>query len=213
MPSRGIMRAKQKRAASLGQGTRFYYLGGNSITRIGGGQGFGKTNPSIGSMRSLGVIKQNRNAGGNNICAETEFINTYYTQQVSVDKELNPGQCVTGSGKAENVLIYKLNSTQLLGVIYACTETLRVIGRNFLPIGFINLPVTFVYQNGGLPGFTGTIISAGSPVKNAEIRAKNCNCRGPKAYCSNCSGRDNPLEAITGGAGYSSTTGFTLITH
>lgn len=66
MPSRGIMRAKQKRGGSLGQGSRFYYLGANKmpISRVAGAQGFGKTNPSIGSMKSLGVMKQNRNAGG-----------------------------------------------------------------------------------------------------------------------------------------------------
>ena len=67
MPNRGIMRAKQQRAGSLGQGARFYYLAGQSFATIAGSQGFGKTNPSIGSMKSLGVMKQNRNVGGNNI--------------------------------------------------------------------------------------------------------------------------------------------------
>ena len=53
MPGRGIMRAKQKRGGSLGQGSRFYYLGANKIpiSRVAGAQGFGKTNPSIGSMK------------------------------------------------------------------------------------------------------------------------------------------------------------------
>jgi len=45
MPGRGIMRAKQLRGGSLGQGTRFYYLGANKapISKVAGAQGFGKT--------------------------------------------------------------------------------------------------------------------------------------------------------------------------
>ena len=68
MPGRGVMRAKQNRAGSLGQGARFYVLGGKMVQQTAGAQGYGKTNPSIGSMKSLGVMKQNRNAGGNNVC-------------------------------------------------------------------------------------------------------------------------------------------------
>ena len=66
------MRAKQKRAASLGQSARFYILnikgGQKKDVLVPGGQGYGKTNPSIGSMISLGITKQIRKAGGNNIC-------------------------------------------------------------------------------------------------------------------------------------------------
>ena len=42
MPGRGIMRAKQLRGGSLGQGTRFYYLGANKapISKVAGAQGF-----------------------------------------------------------------------------------------------------------------------------------------------------------------------------
>lgn len=68
MPGRGVMRAKQNRAGSLGQGSHFYVLGGKMIQQTAGAQGYGKTNPSIGSMKSLGIMKQNRNAGGNNVC-------------------------------------------------------------------------------------------------------------------------------------------------
>ena len=85
MPSRGIMRAKQLRGGSLGQGTRFYYMAGRSFASVAGAQGFGKTNPSIGSMKSLGVMKQNRNAGGNNVCKETMIPSFYYTQKVSLN--------------------------------------------------------------------------------------------------------------------------------
>ena len=69
------MRAKQKRAASLGQSARFYTLGGvqTGYAKGGaGGQGYGKTNPSIGSMVSLGITKQIRKAGGNNICKQSQ---------------------------------------------------------------------------------------------------------------------------------------------
>ena len=67
--SRGIMRAKQKRAGALGQSARLYEMKvkGSSF-RVPGAMGFGQHNPSIGSMLSLGVIRQNRRAGGNNIC-------------------------------------------------------------------------------------------------------------------------------------------------
>ncbi len=80
MPNRGTMRAKQRLAGSLGQGSRFYYLAGKSFAKVAGSQGFGKTNPSIGSMKSLGVMKQNRNAGGNNVCKESVIPEYYYTQ-------------------------------------------------------------------------------------------------------------------------------------
>ena len=89
MPSRGIMRAKQKRAGSLGQGTRFFYLGGRSLRRIAGAQGFGKTNPSIGSMRAMGIMKQNRNAGGNTVCKETQYLKYYYTQKVCLESDVH----------------------------------------------------------------------------------------------------------------------------
>lgn len=52
MPGIGIMRAKQKRAGSLGQGSRFCTLG-CSGKKIASAQGFGYNNPSTGSMVSL----------------------------------------------------------------------------------------------------------------------------------------------------------------
>ena len=80
MPNKGIMRAKQKRAASLGQSARFYLLGvpkqvaKKGYVKVAGGQGYGKTNPSIGSMVSLGITKQIRKAGGNNICQKSQGV-------------------------------------------------------------------------------------------------------------------------------------------
>lgn len=59
MPNRAIQRAKQKRGASLGQSSRFYML--NGMMRPGAG-GFGKTNPSIGSMKQLNLTKLTRTA-------------------------------------------------------------------------------------------------------------------------------------------------------
>ena len=52
MPGIGIMRAKQKRAGSLGQSSRFCTLG-CSGKKIASSQGFGYNNPSRGSMVSL----------------------------------------------------------------------------------------------------------------------------------------------------------------
>lgn len=52
MPGIGIMRAKQKRAGSLGQGSRFCTLRCTG-KKIASAQGFGYNNPSTGSMVSL----------------------------------------------------------------------------------------------------------------------------------------------------------------
>ena len=69
MPSRGIMRDKQKRAGNLGNSTRLYNLRVGSTTyRVPGAQGLGQHNANIGSLLSLGIAKQARKAGGNNVC-------------------------------------------------------------------------------------------------------------------------------------------------
>lgn len=61
MPSRGIMRSKRLRAGTLGQSARLYNLGGK---KVAGAQGLPKVNPSMGSLYSLGVVKQNKQSGG-----------------------------------------------------------------------------------------------------------------------------------------------------
>ena len=61
------MRAKQLRSGSLGQSARLYKLKTNTDTfPIPGAQGFGRHNPNIGSMLSLGITKQTRKAGVTN---------------------------------------------------------------------------------------------------------------------------------------------------
>ena len=66
MPNKGTSRAKQKRAGSLGQSSKFYKIKtSNGTVNIPGAQGFTIGNTSIGSMLSLGIVKQNRKAGGN----------------------------------------------------------------------------------------------------------------------------------------------------
>jgi hypothetical protein len=57
MPNRAIMRAKQKRAGSLGQSSRFFTLGGRSVA---GASGFGKANPSVGSLTAKMNTVRNR---------------------------------------------------------------------------------------------------------------------------------------------------------
>jgi hypothetical protein len=186
------MRAKQRRGGSLGQGTRFYYLGANKmpISKVAGAQGFGKTNPSIGSMKSLGVMKQNRKAGGNNVCVETQA-RAYYTQKMTIQN--------ASSGIPAGTLIYKNGSTELIGVIHSSTGSTAIVK----------------VDNIGFPGQSGVItyISPGPQLQYVKNENKNCDCNGPKANCSNCSGRANVFNAITGGAGFSSTNSFTLLTH
>jgi hypothetical protein len=63
MPNKAIMRAKQNRAASLGQSSRLYKIG-NAGALVPGGQGFGSRNPSIGSFRTLQYVEQVRTSGG-----------------------------------------------------------------------------------------------------------------------------------------------------
>lgn len=78
-------RAKQKRAGSLGQASRMYPIRrpdcvpDGVCARIPGAQGFGRHNPSIGGMLSLGIMKQNRKAGGNNVCVFTDEFGVKHT--------------------------------------------------------------------------------------------------------------------------------------
>lgn len=203
MPGKGIQRAKRLRGGALGQSSRFYYLGSNSFAKIPGGQGFGKTNASIGSMKSLGIIKQNRKGGGNNVCSDTAYPSYKYTQLITVNISLPFG-----------TLIYLNGTTRLLGKIITNlheSANLQLLDKNSLPAGII--PVTYVVPNAGFPGTVGNIRSAGVVKQTIDAKGTNCNCRGPKAYCGNCSGRNNPLGAVTGGSTFSSTTGFVTQTH
>ena len=208
MPGRGIMRAKQRRGGSLGQGTRFYYLGANKmpISKVAGAQGFGKTNPSIGSMKSLGVMKQNRKAGGNNVCIETQA-RAYYTQKMVIQN--------ASPGIPAGTLIYKNGSTELIGVIQSSNGSGVIVKVDNIIRSNSHIAVTLVKPNEGFPGQSGVItyISPGVQVQYVKNENKNCDCNGPKANCSNCSGRANVFNAITGGAGFSSTNAFTLLTH
>ena len=73
MPNKAITNAKRNRAGALGQSSRFYNIFGQKVASSAngafkGGQGWTTHNPSIGSMLSNGIMKQNKNAGGNNVC-------------------------------------------------------------------------------------------------------------------------------------------------
>ncbi len=73
MPGKGIRNAVYKRAGGKGQSSKFYNIYGQVVkpsdpTGFKGGQGWTAPKPQIGSMLSLGIMKQNRNAGGNNVC-------------------------------------------------------------------------------------------------------------------------------------------------
>jgi hypothetical protein len=74
MPNKAIQNAKRLRGGGLGQSSRFYNIYGQQVgasnpNGFKGGQGWTTHNPSIGSMLSNGIMKQNKNAGGNNVCA------------------------------------------------------------------------------------------------------------------------------------------------
>ena len=73
MPNKGIRNAVYKRAGGKGQSSKFYNIYGKVVkptdpTGFKGGQGWTAPKPQIGSMLSLGIMKQNKNAGGNNVC-------------------------------------------------------------------------------------------------------------------------------------------------
>tara|TARA_B110000046_G_scaffold162805_1_gene177341 strand:+ start:6589 stop:6864 length:276 start_codon:yes stop_codon:yes gene_type:complete len=90
MPNKAIMRAKQNRAASLGQSSRLYKMG-NTGALVPGGQGFGSKNPSIGSFRTLQSTKQVRKAGGNNVCNVKDYLGV--SVPVSCDCRGPKAQC------------------------------------------------------------------------------------------------------------------------
>ena len=161
-------------------------------------------------MRSLGVMKQNRKAGGNNVCSDTAYPSYKYTQVIKVNSANPALQTHLPLG----TLIYLNGTTRLLGKIIAHNNMLQLLDKEFtLPLGNINIPITYVGSNAGFPGIFGRLLSAEPVVKTIDTKGTNCNCRGPKAYCGNCSGRNNPVGAITGGSTFSSTTGFSLQTH
>ena len=73
MPGKGIRNAVYKRAGGKGQSSKFYNIYGKVVkptdpNGFKGGQGWTAPKPQIGSMLSLGIMKQNKNAGGNNVC-------------------------------------------------------------------------------------------------------------------------------------------------
>ena len=57
MPNIGTTHAKQKRASSLGNSSKFYKIKTSPVMYVAGGMGFGKKDASIGSMESLGRLK------------------------------------------------------------------------------------------------------------------------------------------------------------
>jgi len=74
MPGRAMMNAKRNRGGAFGQSSRFYNIYGKQVSATAdgafkGAQGWGSHNPSIGSLLSMGIMKQNKNAGGNNVCS------------------------------------------------------------------------------------------------------------------------------------------------
>ena len=73
MPNKAIQNAKRLRGGALGQSSRFYNIYGQQVgsgnpNGFKGGQGWTAPKPQIGSMLSLGIMKQNKNAGGNSVC-------------------------------------------------------------------------------------------------------------------------------------------------
>ena len=94
MPGRGTIRAKQKRAGSLGQTSRLYTFTekNGTVRRVPGATGYGIHKAEIGSMLSLGIVKQNKNAGGNNVCIFHDHLGRPF--------HLGSGNCVCRGPKA-----------------------------------------------------------------------------------------------------------------
>ncbi len=73
MVSDGARRQKRIRGGLFG-GKPFGMLGNSRRWWIPSTNGRGVHNPSIGSMLSNGIMKQNRQAGGNNVCRSTAML-------------------------------------------------------------------------------------------------------------------------------------------
>ena len=82
-----------------------------------------------------------------------------------------------------------------------------------ISLGNGHIAVTLVTPGHGFPGVLGTITEITESKKVAVSSQSSCGCNGPKSYCSNCSGRANVFNAITGGGSFSSTNSFTLLSH
>ena len=113
MPGAGIHRAKRLRAGALGQSSRFYNIYGQRVSASAkgafkGGQGWTTHNPSIGSILSMGIMKQNKNAGGNTVCGKGPGPTSCVT-------------CVASSAQVpvngNNLLVGKNSSSNQIGYI------------------------------------------------------------------------------------------------
>ena len=99
-------------------------------------------------MKSLGVMKQNRNAGGNNVCKETQF-KEYFLQNMNILHN-------TGNNIPKGTLIYKNGSTQLLGVVESSNSNTTIVKVDTpLPVSTNYIAVTMVKTKSRISWITG----------------------------------------------------------
>ena len=115
MPNKGIRNAVYKRAGGKGQSSKFYNIYGKVVkptdpTGFKGGQGWTAPKPQIGSMLSLGIMKQNRNAGGNNVCQPGPK-----PKKSSTSNTLNPTNTMVPANAGLNGIGYGDNNSFGLG--------------------------------------------------------------------------------------------------
>jgi hypothetical protein len=165
-------RAKRNRAGSLGQASRMYPIRradcvpDGVCARIPGAQGFGRHNPSIGGMLSLRIMKQNRKAGGNNVCVFTDEFGVKQTpcggggdcpcvQMIFVDNlpenpTLGPFSAGAGGSAATG---------EVISVLTGGGSTLLVTLDNCSP-AVANTPI-------GGAGWTGTVSAVGPAIRTS----------------------------------------------
>ena len=133
MPNKGIRNAVYKRAGGKGQSSKFYNIYGKVVkptdpTGFKGGQGWTAPKPQIGSMLSLGIMKQNRNAGGNNVCQP--------------GPKPKKGECVPAL-TANNIMTVGTGAT-LLGPVYGYGGPVGSLSPTSLPGSAGTTPNTVV---------------------------------------------------------------------
>ncbi len=154
MPNKGIRNAVYKRAGGKGQSSKFYNIYGKVVkptdpTGFKGGQGWTAPKPQIGSMLSLGIMKQNKNAGGNNVCqpgpkpkkssTSNDSTLTLVPSKVEIAGTVTYGFTVPSAPNQGGFLspqsIPGVPGTQINEIIYNSTNEVFVIGIDYASTG------------------------------------------------------------------------------
>ena len=197
MPNKGIRNAVYKRAGGKGQSSKFYNIYGKVVkptdpNGFKGGQGWTAPKHQIGSMLSLGIMKQNRNAGGNNVCQPGPGPkNAECSPTLTADNIMTVGQ--TQSGPTTFVWGYD-----------AINPLIPPTGLTPSTIQISGVPVTvrwIYYQNVVVPspGFRVSLDLSGSGVSPAQdiftsISIIDCDTKSVRTYFTSTA-TYNPVSA------------------